>query len=221
MSKSNEYGYIPESPTQARGANTGIFEVNDITDLLLAEQWSGDFGKLELIETQTTSSAVATVDFDSIQESEYNVHLVTMSNYMTDTGTDEVVMRFKVGGSAVTSGYQRAQLLCRSSGTFLESRSSSYGSMRFSTYNTASGSGITKQNSYLYIYNAGDSSKKTFATHHSTGGENVSGTIYYSATFGMNVLDTASVVNGIQFLELFGGNMTSNITFSLYGIAES
>jgi len=30
MSKSNEYGYVPSSPTQARGSNTGIFEVNDV-----------------------------------------------------------------------------------------------------------------------------------------------------------------------------------------------
>ena len=52
VDKSNEYGYVPESPTQARGSNTGIFEVNDVTDLLLAQQWSGDFGKLQLIQTQ-------------------------------------------------------------------------------------------------------------------------------------------------------------------------
>jgi hypothetical protein len=216
----SEYGYIPEAPEQSFGNNKGIFTPKDIYDLTRADKYT-NYGQLELIETQTTSSAVATVDFNSIKGNEYNVHLVTMSNSMTDTGSDEVVMRFKVGGTPVTSGYQRAQLLCRTSGTFLESRSTSYSSMRFSTYNTASGSGITKQNSYLYIYNAGDSSKYTFSTHHSTGGENVSGTIYYSATFGSNVLPTASVVNGIQFLELFGGNMTSNITFSLYGIRYS
>lgn len=180
-----------------------------------------DLGKLELIETQTTSSAVATVDFDSIQESEYNVHFLTMSNYMTDTGTDEVVMRFKVGGTAVSSGYQRAQQKIRSNNTAIEAKSTSYSSMRFAGYDTASGSGITKNNSYLYFYNLGDSSKYSFSTHHTAGGENVSGTIYYQTTFGMNVLPTASVVNGIQFLELFGGNMTSGITFSLYGIAES
>jgi|DEB0MinimDraft_10_1074344.scaffolds.fasta_scaffold04284_6 hypothetical protein len=39
VDKSNEYGYVPSSPTQAKGANTGIFEVNDVTDLLLAGQW--------------------------------------------------------------------------------------------------------------------------------------------------------------------------------------
>ena len=140
---------------------------------------------------------------------------------MTDSGTDELVMRFKVDGSAVGSSYQRAQTLCRSSCTFADSRSTSYSSMRISTYNTASASAqIKRQNIGLYIYNAGDSSRYTSSNHHGTGGENVSATIYYSACYGGNALIQKNIVNGIQFLELFGGNMTSGITFSLYGIKE-
>jgi len=56
VDKSNEYGYVPSSPTQARGSNTGIFEVNDVTDLLNGRQWSGTFGNLELIQTQTAAA---------------------------------------------------------------------------------------------------------------------------------------------------------------------
>lgn len=37
--KSNEYGYIGASPTQSSSANTGIFEVNDVTDLLNSNQY--------------------------------------------------------------------------------------------------------------------------------------------------------------------------------------
>ena len=180
-----------------------------------------DLGKLELIETQTTSSAVSTVDFDSIKESEYNVHFMTISNIMSDTGTDELVMRFKVSGSAVSSGYRRAQIKMRGNGTVVEAKSTSYSSMRFSGYNTATGSAaISKNNSYLYIYDAGDSAKYTHSTHQTTGGENVSGSIHYQSTFGGNVLSSASTVNGIQFLNLFGSNITSNIIFSLYGLKE-
>ena len=36
VDKSNEYGFVPSSPTQARGANTGIFGVNDIN----LDNWS-------------------------------------------------------------------------------------------------------------------------------------------------------------------------------------
>ena len=32
MSKSNEYGYIQDGPTQASGSNSGVFEVNDVVD---------------------------------------------------------------------------------------------------------------------------------------------------------------------------------------------
>ena len=35
-----------------------------------------DLGKLELIQTQTYSTSVADIDFTSIKESTYNVHLL-------------------------------------------------------------------------------------------------------------------------------------------------
>ena len=38
--KSNEYGYVGASPTQASGSNTGVFEVNDVTDLLNNNKWT-------------------------------------------------------------------------------------------------------------------------------------------------------------------------------------
>jgi len=46
--KSNEYGYIGASPTQSSSANTGIFEVNDVTDLLNSNQY-----KLQTIDIQS------------------------------------------------------------------------------------------------------------------------------------------------------------------------
>ena len=40
MSKSNEYGYIQDGPTQASGSNSGVFEVNDVVDLLNQSKWT-------------------------------------------------------------------------------------------------------------------------------------------------------------------------------------
>ena len=34
VDKSNEYGYIPASPTQSSSSNSGVFGVNDIVGLL-------------------------------------------------------------------------------------------------------------------------------------------------------------------------------------------
>jgi len=44
VDKSNEYGYIGASPTQSSSANTGIFEANDVVDLLNTGQY-----KLQLV----------------------------------------------------------------------------------------------------------------------------------------------------------------------------
>ena len=37
--KSNEFGYIGASPTQARSDNDGVFEVNDVVNLLNDGVW--------------------------------------------------------------------------------------------------------------------------------------------------------------------------------------
>jgi len=64
VDKSNEYGYVGASPTQADGSNTGVFEVNDITDLINAGQWYSGFvsDDLNLIYTYTFTGAESTVD---------------------------------------------------------------------------------------------------------------------------------------------------------------
>ena len=54
-----------------------------------------DLGKLELIDTQTISGTVAQVDFTSIKESTYNVHLLMLSNMLTET--DEEKRLSKIG----------------------------------------------------------------------------------------------------------------------------
>ena len=75
---SNEFGYIPESPEQSFGNNKGIFTPTDIYDLTRADKYT-NYGQLELIETQTLTNSL-TLDFTSIKESEYNVHLIVMQN---------------------------------------------------------------------------------------------------------------------------------------------
>ena len=56
-----------QSPEQSFGNNKGIFTPTDIYDLTRADKFT-NYGQLELIETQTISSAVAQVDFTSIQQ---------------------------------------------------------------------------------------------------------------------------------------------------------
>ena len=117
VDKSNEYGYVPESPTQARGSNTGVFEVNDVTDLLLAEQWSGDFGKLELIQTQTVSGTPNNVDFINLASNPYDVYFLTATNVQLNSDGYQILLRLSndngssfIGGSSYDFANMRVSM---------------------------------------------------------------------------------------------------------------
>jgi hypothetical protein len=213
VDKSNEYGYVPSSPTQARGSNTGIFEVNDVTDLLAAGQWSGDFGKLELIETKTISSASSAI-FPSIQESTYNVHFLTINDCQVSTDNTALVMRFFENGVEETAAvYQRAQFIIDSSGANADFRSTADTAL-YNIWNIGNATGESG-NCYIYLYNLGDSSKYSFVTGQEI---HISSVPYARTSFGSGVLPQASTVDQIKLFPVAG---TFSATASLYGIAES
>ena len=89
----SEYGYIPEAPEQSFGNNKGIFTPKDIYDLTREDKWT-NYGQLELIETQTISGTPSTLSFDSIKETEYNVHLVTINNYSPSSDDRSLTVLF-------------------------------------------------------------------------------------------------------------------------------
>ena len=215
VDKSNEYGFVPSSPTQARGSNTGIFEVNDVVDLLVAEQWSGDFGQLELIETQTASSD-AYLDFTSLGN--YNVHFLTVNNYQANT--DNTILTIKLFESGVletASVYHVAIQGGRHDGTFTpyQSTASPNGIVNI-------GSGIdngpnSSANGYCYLYNLIDNTKYSFSTFQFS-------YIYYTATelfemnYGSGGLYQVSAVDGFRIIPNGG---TFSGSFSLYGVTGS
>ena len=209
VDKSNEYGYVPSSPTQAFGSNTGVFESNDIVDLINASQWSRP-GQLELIETQTFTT-VLDVDFTSIQQNTYNVHFVTISVDRQTTSNDSVGVRFYENGVLETASvYKYAYQNGEANGTFGETKSTADNRL-FCTQFVNVGD---DKFSYNYFYNLGDSTKYSFQTMHSTA---IQGT-NYKMRFGSGVLPQASTVDGMRFTAT-NGTMTGSI--SLYGIRYS
>jgi len=74
----------------------------------------------------------------------------------------------------------------------------------------------TPRNNYFYLYNAGDSSKYTFATWHYAGLNN--GGIVYK--FGSGVLPQLSTVDGFRILSSTVNNINID-SVSLYGIRYS
>jgi len=166
-----------------------------------------DFGKLELIQTQTFSG-VGNVDFTSIKEDVYNVHFMT--GIVTGNGNNRPWLRFFESGTIEDATvYQGAyqQITVGGSG---ENKSTGVTNLDFFVGASEVGESSV---AYCYIYNAGDSSKYTFQTQQGI----MSSTL--RSQFGSGVLPQASVVDGFRIQS--SGETTMNGSISLYGIAES
>ena len=214
VDKSNEYGYVPSSPTQAFGSNTGVFESNDIVDLINASQWSRP-GQLELIETQSITSSTPSMIFSNIKEDEYNVHFLTYSNFGATTNNRRLVMRFFESGVEESgSVYQFAGQNCRTD-IFSETKSTISTNLHLGVNGDTAAN--IRDNGYIYIYNAGDSSKYTFSTMHTTGMYQNSTT--FGSIFLSGVLPQTSVVDQIKLFS--SSDNIDTLTASLYGIRYS
>jgi hypothetical protein len=208
---SKEYGYIGKEVTQAFRSNKGIFTPQDIIELDQENKWT-NFGQLELIETQTISGTPSTLSFDSIQESTYNVHFMTINNYAPQTDNRHLTIQFKVGGVTDTDNdyqYAMSQNNITNGG---REHNSANDSRIYLAYNVGVSTGETS-NGYLYIYNAGDSTKFTFLTSQFT---TFRDTAEIQTNFNSGVYDQTATVNGLQF-QTSGGNLEFG-SFSLYGI---
>jgi len=208
--KSNKYGYVGvDIPAQSFGNNKGVFNPAEINDLVANNQWTS-FGQLELIETQEITSTVATFSLDNLKENIYNVHFVTITNWLPSNDDRHIGLRFKTGGvTDSATNYQYA--MARNNAGASDVRSANDTKI-WLAYNV----GLTRENlnGYFYIYNAGDSSKYTFVTS-----QNLHFGVGIDSNFQSAVYDTTNVVNGMEFFAS-GENMTNGI-FSVYGIRYS
>jgi hypothetical protein len=209
--KSNKYGYVGAEniPVQSFGNNAGIFSANDIYDLTQEDKWT-NYGQLELIETQEITSTVSTFSLDNLQENIYNVHFVTITNWLPSNDDKHLGLRFKTGGvTDSATNYQYAMSRNNVGGSEVRSANDT---KIWLAYNV----GLTRENlnGYFYIYNAGDSSKYTFVTS-----QNLHFGLGIDSNFQSAVYDTTNVVNGMEFFPS-GANMTNGI-FSVYGIRYS
>ena len=204
--------YIGTQPNNVK-KNIGLYTPNDITALTKDGNWGGS---LELIEEQSITSSTATMDFTSIKESRFDVHLLEYKGFEVDTSNARPILRFYESGVLETASvYQVANEQMRSTGTFSQVKSTGVSYIRLG--GGGSNSDDT-DNGYVYIYNAGNSSKYTFTTCQTAGiyyGDNA-----YMGEFGSSVLPQASLVNGIQILTWTTGNNITNLQAKLYGVKQ-
>ena len=209
----SEYGYIPEAPEQSFGNNKGIFTPKDIYDLTRADKYT-NYGQLELIETQEITSSTSSMIFSNIKENEYNVHFLTYSNFGATTDNRRLVMRlFENGVEETASVYDYGGNNCRTDGSF-ETKSASSSSFHLGVNGDTDAN--IHDNGYIYIYNAGDSTKYTFMTAHTTGMYQSSSA--FGSVFISGVLHQTSIVD--QFKLFSSTDNIDTLTASLYGIKE-
>jgi hypothetical protein len=202
--------YIGTQPNDVK-KNTGLYTPSEILELTKDGSWGGS---LELIQEQTASSDSA-LDFTSIKESKYDVHLLQVNNYQANT--DNTILTIKLYESGVletASVYQVAIQGGRADGTFSEYKStaSSNGVMNI-------GSGIdnassSSANGYVYFYNFGNASKYSFATAQFS---YIYYTDVYEMNFGGGVLPQASTVDGFRIVANAG---TFSGNFKLFGVKQ-
>ena len=198
------YGYTGQNLINQTVKNSGVFSISDVADL----EKQGKFGgSLELIEEQT-ASADSSIDFTSIQESKYDVHLlqynVDLSNFR------QLYLRFYESGVLETASvYKYANQFGATSGSFSEQKSTGATQLLLSHTNQHQNQG------YVYLYNLGNSSKYSFITHHNFVDD--SGNTRFFFEFGGGVLPQASTVDGIK---LFPQAETFDGSAKLYGLKQ-
>ena len=192
---SNRHGYIGTvGHTQAIKSNSGVFSPNEIIDLDSDNVWL-NAGQLELIETQSVTSSTASVIFSDIKQNEYDTHFATWNNFQGSTHNRRLILRFyEEGVEESASVYESAYQGCRTDG-FGANQTTGEDSI-FLSINTSTAASQS-DSGYVYIYNAGDGSKYTYTTSHSTG-------MYqngpsYSSYFGGGILPQASVVDKFNY----------------------
>ena len=135
---------------------------------------------------------------------------------MASANSDFPVLRFSNdgGSSFETSNYQYAMQINATHNYFGEGKSSSANAI-YNILGRGGSTAIYKNNSYVYLYNLGSSSKYSFATTHSMGTDDAGNFINF---FGGGVYTQAETINAVRFLYTGGANITG--TIKLFGMKE-
>tara|TARA_R100000654_G_scaffold72805_1_gene104951 strand:- start:1694 stop:2329 length:636 start_codon:yes stop_codon:yes gene_type:complete len=207
------FGYIGDTSTSVKQQvkNKGILTTQESFDL---ERQGFLGGSLELIEEQTVSDTTASVEFTSIKENVFDVHVLQLSNVQLGT-QENVKLQFSTdsGSSYISTGYQHALQRQQANSSFQQDKDSSASSIRI--VNTAGATTNDTINLCCYLYNLGNSSKDSFVSLHNV--YIISNTLV--SAFGGGVLATANLVNAIKIFLTSGDNYDNGV-FKLFGVKE-
>jgi len=200
--------YLGTQPNDVK-KNTGLYTPSEILQLTKEGSWGGS---LELIETKDLTGTTPTaIDFTNLKENVYDVHFLQYINLQI-TGADTIRARVSNdGGSSFesTSQYDGAIQRMTSAGSFGESRRTN-----FDAFDRIGQNAVNQPyNGYIYIYNAGDSSKFTFLTHHVTNQTD-------GFRFGGQVYHVAETVNAFRLFLTTHTFKDVGSVLKLYGVKQ-
>jgi len=208
---SNEFGYIGTAkPTQAVKSNSGVFSVNEHKELIEDEKILS-FGQLELIQTQTVSSAVC--DFTALQESTYDIHFFTFTDVHIGSQTEFGYRLSNDGGSSFETTYRFGNTRLVADAGHAERVSTGQDSARLCGDIDAAAHSLA--NGYLYLHNAGDSATNTFSNSHMVFEDFQD---IGAMEYGGQQYNTVERNNAIRFGAGTGVTALTSATISLYGI---
>ena len=201
--------YLGTQPNDVK-KNTGLYTPSEILQLTKDGSWGGS---LELIEEQTVSSAVASIDFIDLENNPYDVYFLQVNNIKT-SATSQARLRFSNdnGSSFISTGYNFSNFRLTTAGSAADSKNTNHAQINTNLLSDTSSN--LSANGYFYLYDLLDSTKYSFANYHimadySSGAR---------TSYGGGNLTTAEVHNAVQ-IEPSSGNLTS-ATMKLFGVKQ-
>ena len=200
--------YLGTQPNDVK-KNTGLYTPSEILQLTKDGSWGGS---LELIETKDLTGTTPTaIDFTNLKEDVYDVHFLQYINLQI-TGSDTIRARVSNDGGSTyesTSQYDSAIQTMSTGGTFSETTR-----VNFQSFDRIGQNAVNQPyNGYIYIYNAGDSSKFTFLTHHVTNEND-------GFRFGGQVYHVAETVNAFRLFLTSNTFKDVGSVLKLYGVKQ-
>ena len=199
--------YLGTQPNDVK-KNTGLYTPSEILQLTKDGSWGGS---LELIEEQTFTNSSA--DFVSIQENKYDVLKFEFVDLTVGVDEDLYFRVSNDNGSSFIAGtnYEYASQRGYADGTFTEKRATGQSKV----YVAGKVDANDLMSGYMYLYNAGNTNKYTFASFHTT----YFGTTGYAMQFGGLVYANAEIINGVRFgFTTSLNSLTGSI--KLYGVKQ-
>ena len=210
-----KYGYIGKEsdiPQQAFRANAGVLSVNDHL-ALSQENKLTQFGQLELIQTQTVSSATA--NFTNLQETIYNIHFFTFTDIHFGSQSEFGYQLSNDNASTYETGYQFANQRGVENGSFDERISTSQNTARL--FGDIGSNALSAGNGYMYLYNAGNSAAYTHSTSQCAFRD---ASDKCAMEYGGQVYNHQEQIHAIRFGLGTGMGAMASGTISLYGIKD-